>query len=74
MARQILVESEKAGIITGYKNDNIIFSSVKEAESYVKEFFPVWNEGLNKEESKDIFYVYDFKNPKVNLKVFELSN
>lgn len=75
MARQILVESEKGGcIITDNKHNNIIFSSVKEAEAYVKEFFPIWNEGLNKQESKDIFHVYDLKNSKVDLKVFELTN
>ncbi|BAQ92574.1 hypothetical protein [uncultured Mediterranean phage uvMED] len=75
MENQLLVESEKGGcIITDHKKNNLIFSSVKEAENYVKEWFPIWNEGLEKEESKDTFYVYDSKNPKVDLKVFQLTN
>lgn len=73
--KKLLVESEKGGsIITDYKGNNLIFSSVKEAENYVKEWFPIWNEGIYGEESKDTFYVYDSKNPKVDLKVFTLTN
>lgn len=75
MSKKLLVESEKGGcIITDYKGNNIIFSSIKEAEEYVKENFQEWNEGLDKEESKDTFYIYDSKNPKVDLKVFTLTN
>ena len=74
MKKQILVESEKGGIITDHNSNNVIFSSVKGAETYVKELFPFWNEGLEKEESRDTFYIYDKRNPQVDLKVFQLTN